>query len=74
MIAFAAYVRAEDNDYNSVFGKGGPFAPANVMIAAGVVIFFVSFLGCVGALKENKCFLVIVSFHCVPKRFFKLMT
>ena len=61
MIALAAYIRVEDNDYNSVFGKGGPFAPANIMIAAGVFVFLVSFLGCCGAMKQHKCMLILVS-------------
>lgn len=59
LIALGTYVRVEDNDYNSVFGKGGPFAPSNIMIAAGVFVFVVSFLGCCGAMKENKCMLIL---------------
>ncbi|XP_065070827.1 CD151 antigen-like isoform X2 [Rhopilema esculentum] len=59
LIALAAYVRVEDNDYNSVFGKGGPFAPANIMIAAGVIVFIISFLGCVGAIRQSKCMLIM---------------
>ena len=61
LIALGSYVRVEDNDYNSVFGKGGPFAPSNIMIAAGVFVFVISFLGCCGAMKKNKCLLILVS-------------
>ena len=61
LLALGAYLRVKDNDYNSVFGKGGLAAPANIMIAAGVLVFVISFLGCCGAIKENKCMLVMVS-------------
>lgn len=36
-------------------------AAAYIIIAVGVVAFFVSFLGCFGALKEIKCMLLMVS-------------
>ena len=35
--------------------------PAAVMIAVGFFIFFISFFGTVGALRENICFLRTVS-------------
>lgn len=36
---------------------------AYIIIGVGVVAFFVSFLGCFGALKEIKCMLLMVSFN-----------
>lgn len=65
LIALGAYIRVEDNDYNDVFGKGGPFAPANILLAVGVLIFIISFMGCCGAIKENKCMLCLVSWEQV---------
>eukprot|EP00794_Sanderia_malayensis_P018199 gene18199-20015_t len=59
LLALAIYIRVQDSDYNTVFGKGGPFAPANIMIAAGCVVFIISFFGCCGAVKEWKWMLVI---------------
>ena len=38
---------------------------ANVAIAAGVIIVLVAFLGCCGAITENKCMLLVVSFYVV---------
>ena len=32
----------------------------NLMIAVGVIIFIVAFLGCCGAIKENRCMLLAV--------------
>lgn len=59
LLALGAYIRVKGNDYADVLGKGGPLAPANIMIAAGVIIFVISFLGCYGAIKESKCSLVL---------------
>lgn len=36
---------------------------AYILIATGCIIFFISFLGCFGALKEIKCMLLTVSVH-----------
>ncbi len=47
-------------DYDSVVGAHGIATPANLLIAAGVVIFLVAFLGCLGAIKESKCILGLV--------------
>eukprot|EP00112_Aurelia_sp_Birch-Aquarium-sp1_P004862 Seg1549.13 transcript_id=Seg1549.13/GoldUCD/mRNA.D3Y31 product="AP-2 complex subunit alpha-2" protein_id=Seg1549.13/GoldUCD/D3Y31 len=59
LLALGVYLRVKDNDYSSVFGKGGLSAPANIMIAVGVFVFVISFLGCCGAIKESKCMLVL---------------
>jgi len=47
-------VRDAIPDLESTFKIG-----ADLMIAAGVFIFVVSFLGCYGAFSENKCFLAV---------------
>ena len=38
-----------------------PFDPAMMLIIIGAVIFFIGYAGCVGALRENTCLLLIVS-------------
>ncbi|KAM3933637.1 CD63 antigen [Leptodactylus fuscus] len=38
-----------------VFKNASTFGPPIVIIAVGVVIFFISFFGCCGAAKENYC-------------------
>ena len=35
--------------------------PSTIMCTAGAVIVFVAFFGCMGALRENTCFLQFVS-------------
>lgn len=35
---------------------------AYILIATGVVVILISFLGCLGAVKEIKCMLLTVSF------------
>jgi hypothetical protein len=41
-------------------GESGFQAAANIMIAAGALVMFIGFVGCCGAVKENKCFLLLV--------------
>ena len=42
---------------------------ANICIAAGLIVMFVAFLGCCGAIKENACMLLLVSTHPSAAKF-----
>lgn len=58
LIGVGAWVLIEYGDYVTI--ESVPNASASkVMIAAGVLVAIISFLGCCGAWKENRCMLVI---------------
>jgi tetraspanin-33 len=38
--------------------------PSTIMCTAGSITVFVTFFGCMGALRENTCFLRFVSLTC----------
>lgn len=50
------------------------FTGAYIMLAMGAMLFLLGFLGCCGAIRENKCLLLFVSalvfslaFWCFPR-------
>lgn len=58
LIGYGAYALIEFGDYVTL--TDGEYATGSkVMIAAGVLIALISFFGCCGAWKENRCLLVI---------------
>jgi len=44
------------HDYKLIINDG-PSTSAIVLVVIGVIIFFIAFLGCCGAIKENYCML-----------------
>ncbi|XP_063808731.1 CD63 antigen [Pseudophryne corroboree] len=54
LIALGIYVQVTLNS-SVIIKNAASAAPAIVLIAVGVVIFFISFFGCCGAAKENYC-------------------
>jgi len=60
LIGIGAWTLIEYGDYVTIEAVPNTSA-SKVMIAAGVLIAIISFLGCCGAWKENRCMLVIVS-------------
>eukprot|EP00112_Aurelia_sp_Birch-Aquarium-sp1_P002691 Seg130.2 transcript_id=Seg130.2/GoldUCD/mRNA.D3Y31 product="CD151 antigen" protein_id=Seg130.2/GoldUCD/D3Y31 len=54
VLGVGIWSRIEAKDYDSFLGSGGLTSAANIMIAAGVFVMIVGFVGCCGALKENK--------------------
>lgn len=55
------WTRVSASEYASLMGESGFQAAANIMIAAGALVMFIGFVGCCGAIKENKCFLLLVT-------------
>lgn len=49
------------SDYEALMGEGDADKAANILIAAGVLVLIIGFVGCCGALKENKWLLLMVS-------------
>ncbi|XP_073419556.1 CD63 antigen [Dendrobates tinctorius] len=54
LIGLGIYVLVQMHN-PQVFKSAAIFGPPIVIIAVGVVIFFISFFGCCGAVKENYC-------------------
>ncbi|XP_075055702.1 CD63 antigen [Mixophyes fleayi] len=54
LIALGIYVQIHLNS-SLIIKNASSSGPAIVLIAVGVVIFFISFFGCCGAAKENYC-------------------
>lgn len=49
------------SDYKSILDSDIYVIVPGLMIAAGVVVIIVAVVGCVGAVKENRFFLISVS-------------
>lgn len=60
VIVVGAFVLAEVGSY-SYFLENQVLAPPLILIVAGAVVFFIAFLGCCGAIKENYYMLIAVS-------------
>lgn len=54
LIAIGAFIRTNYGEYFSFVDHSFGNVPA-VLIAVGVIVFIIGFLGCCGALKENHC-------------------
>jgi CD63 antigen len=60
LIAAGAYVQLELKDYFDLI-EGQFSSAAALLIAVGVIIFFIASFGCCGAFKENYMCVMIVS-------------
>lgn len=60
LLAIGATIKAVYMGYH-VFLDDRYFSAPNLLIAVGLIILLVSFLGCCGAVKENHCMIVSVS-------------
>ena len=49
--------------YVTLLPNSSFLSATTLTIAAGVIIFVVGFCGCVGAMMESQCMLVVVSYH-----------
>ena len=61
LIGVGAWALIEYGDYVTITDQFPNASGSKVMIAAGVLIAVISFLGCCGAWKDNRCMLIIVS-------------
>jgi CD63 antigen len=58
LIAIGSWVLASSSKYSKLFGEESYLAAPIILIVAGVIIFFIAFMGCCGAIKENRCMLI----------------
>jgi len=59
MVAIGAYLYVEKNDFLNLMPKLDNINITAVMIAAGIIVFVISFIGFCGAWMENQCMLVM---------------
>lgn len=60
LIVVGLIISSENTQYNKVIDQDYASA-ANVLIFLGCFVFFVSFFGCCGAIKESHCMIFTVS-------------
>ena len=67
-----AWAYDEKNEYSDLDSLA--FDPSILLIVVGCLMFVVTFCGCVGALRENKIFLHIVSENYIATVFYAFLT
>lgn len=60
LISIGSTINAIYYDFE-LFMETHHFKPAQLMIAVGVIIFFVAMFGCIGAIKESTMLVNVVS-------------
>lgn len=63
VFAVGAWALVDSNFMERLLGSDMFATSAATLMAAGCIVVFVSLLGCLGAFKEVKCLLVVVSFR-----------
>lgn len=58
VLGVGIYSRVKVSDWDTIIDDSTVPNAANLMIAAGVFVMILGFLGCCGAVKENKCMLI----------------
>lgn len=59
VLGVGIYSRVNSGNYNTLLGEGGFASAANLLIASGIFVSLIGFVGCCGALKDNRVMLVI---------------
>lgn len=59
VLGVGIYSRVNSGNYDTLLGEGGFASAANILIASGIFVSLIGFVGCCGALKDNKVMLVI---------------
>lgn len=59
VLGVGIYSRIKAANYDTLLGEGGVASAANILIASGVFVSLIGFVGCCGAMKENKVMLII---------------
>ena len=61
VFAVGIWSRVAAKDYEVLLGDNDVDKAANILIAAGVLVLIIGIIGCCGAIKENKCCLLLYS-------------
>lgn len=64
MFGVGIWSRVAARDYEVLLGDSDVDKAANILIAAGVLVLIIGFVGCCGAMKENKWCLLLVRKTC----------
>ena len=64
MFGVGIWSRVAASDYEVLLGDSDVDKAANILIAAGVLVLIIGFVGCCGAMKENKWCLLLVRKTC----------
>jgi hypothetical protein len=62
-IGIYAWIEKETFKNINNLSVGVIFDPAFIFLVVGAFVFIIGFCGCVGALRENTTFLLVVSHH-----------
>lgn len=62
VLAMGIYVNLQLDDFTSILPSFSFLSAGNLLIACGVIVMIVGFLGCCGAIKESACMLLIFFF------------
>ncbi|XP_041472449.1 tetraspanin-9-like isoform X2 [Lytechinus variegatus] len=62
VLAVGIYVNVVDGDFAQILPSLPYLSAGNLLIACGVIVLVVGFLGCCGAIKESPCMLLIFFF------------
>ena len=65
LIAIGVVMYSSYNTYSEITSADHILAPATIVIAVGIFLLLLGIVGCVGAFKEQKCLLGIVSYSSV---------
>lgn len=59
VLGVGIYSRINGGNYDSLLGEGGVTSAANILIASGIFVSLIGFIGCCGAMKQSKVMLII---------------
>ena len=61
MLGIGIWTKIDAGQFDSFLGYSGYSVSAYILIGAGAFVTLVGFLGCCGAIRENRCMLGTVS-------------
>ena len=62
ILGIGIWTEIDPGQFDAFLGNSGYSLPAKILIAAGAFVMIVGFLGCCGAIRENRLLLGLVCF------------